>query len=451
MRVVCRGAEAKGARRGLTAVSGRRFHRARRRVVRREALVLRVSARDRASGTPVQNNHGAIVGAVVGGVLAYAAFLGTILYVAIRWSRGILERKAEAFATALVAAGARFVQHGPSKGLYAGREAEYELRGMRVFVNAYYVNRSWVRLNLRLASGVYPWVTLYPEGALDRLGKSLALNREVQLGDEAFDAAVYIHSTEKRDACVRDLLAREGVRAAVRELLAGGYRVQFSAKGVEAYQTQYALQTVGDTGALHALELLARIAAEAPRFDPATLTSEPMPANRRVLAVVLASIVGGLARGGGMGFGHDQLLDADDGGRALGLASLLWVPFVVLMVPLVRGRSNSLALLVMWAFVGLAAFPFGLGPSLLVLNKALDDAPAQAHVVDVLRVHPKQSDLHTTTWRAGRTEERFVVPRALLQSVRVGDRVVVRTHPGRFGWQWFEPVTVPEGSSPPRR
>lgn len=388
------------------------------------------------------HDKGAIIGAVIGGVLAYAGFIGGIIYLSLRWSRRILERKAEAFASALVAAGARFVQFGESKGLYAGREAEYELNGLRVFVNAYYVSRSWVRLNLRLASGVYPWVTLYPEGAFDRLGKSLSLNREVQLGDEAFDASVYIHSTEKSDERVRDLFASEALRAAVRELLAGGYRVQFSSKGVEAYQTQYALNTVGETGAVHALELLARIASEAPRFEASTLTPEPSPANRRAFAVAIASVVFGLALGAGMGMGNDHLLNPDDGGRAIAFASLLWLPFVIALVPLVRGRSNSLALLIMWAFIGLAVFPFGVGTSLLVLNKQLDAAPVEEHVVSILRMHQRQSDLHTTTWREGRTEERLVVKRAFFQTLHEGDRVVVRTHPGRFGWPWIEPVTT---------
>lgn len=389
----------------------------------------------------MQHNNGAVIGAIIGGVLSYVGFIGAIIYLSLRWSRSILERKSQAFASALVAAGARFIQHGESKGLYAGREAEYELNGLRFFVNAYYVSRSWVRLNLRVASGVHPWVTLYPEGAFDRLGKSLSLNREVQLGDEAFDAAVYIHSTEKSDERVRELFASDTLRAAVRELLGHGYRVQFSSNGVEAYQTQYALNQVGETGALQALGVLARIASEAPRFEASTLSAEPTSANRRTLAVVFGSLIFGLALGAGMGIGHDHLLNPDDGGKAIFLASLLWVPFVLLMVPLVRGRSNSLSLLIVWAFVGLAVFPFGVGTSLLVANKALDTAPVEAHEVTILRMHLKQTDLHTTSWRAGRAEERFVVRRAFFQTLQVGDRIVVRTHPGRLGWTWFEPVT----------
>lgn len=396
------------------------------------------------------HNSGAVIGAVIGGVLAYAAFLGGIIYLSLRWSRRILERKAEAFASDLVAAGARFIQHGESRGLYRGREAEYELGSQRVFVNAYYVSRSSVRLNLRIASGVYPWVTLYPEGALDRLGKSLSLNREVQLGDESFDAAVYIHSTEKSEERVRDLFASEALRGAVRELLAGGYRVQFSSQGVEAYQTQYALNKAGEAGAAHAFELLARIANEAPRFEPSTLTPESPPMSNRVLGLAIAAAVfgGAVAIGVSQGGG---LLDSNDVGKAILLASSLWVVFVAALVPYLRGRSNALQLLVVYGAVGIVGFPAGGGVALLAANRALDAAPAEDHVVTVLRMHERHRDLHTTSWRAGRTEERFVVKRAFLHTLQVGDHVLVRTHPGRFGWPWFEPVTTRTAGDAPSR
>lgn len=342
------------------------------------------------------HNNGSMIGAVIGGIVAYAAFIGGIVYLSLRWSRRILERKSESFASALVALGARQVATGESQGLYRGREVEYELNGRRAFVNAYYVDRSWVRLNLRLASGPYPWVTLHPEGAFERLGKSLQLNREVQLGDATFDDAVYLDTVEKSDDRVREVLAGDGVRAAVRELLTLGYRVQLSSRGVEAYRIEYAIRPLGEVGAARALELLGRIADEAPRFDTSALEPEPRFVNRRVFFAMGGSIAFGLILGAMASVG-DVTLDSADVGKAILLGASLWVAFVIALVGLVRGTSRAFARLLLGAFIGLLVLPLAGGAALLAINQRLDTSPVEERVVTILRMHRKQHDLHVTS------------------------------------------------------
>jgi hypothetical protein len=386
------------------------------------------------------HNNGSMIGAVIGGIVAYAAFIGGIIYLAFQWSRRILERKAESFASALVAVGARFVATGESKGLYRGREVEYELNGRRVFVNAYYIDRSWARLNLRLASGPYPWVTLHPEGAFERLGKSLQLNREVQLGDAAFDDAVYLDTVEKSDERVREVLASEGVRAAVRELLTMGYRVQLSSRGVEAYRIEYAARPLGEVGATRALELIGRIADEAPRFDTSALEPEPRFLNQRVYFVMGGSIAFGLMIGAMASVG-DATLDSADVGKAILLGASLWVAFVIALLGLVRGTSQAFARLLTGAFVGLLVLPLAGGAALLTINQRLDTSPAEERVVTILRMHRKEHDLHVASWREGRREEQLDVSGAFFRQLNIGDRVKVRVHAGRLGWPWVERVT----------
>lgn len=390
--------------------------------------------------SPPMHNKGSVIAGIVGGLIVYAAFMGAIVYAMVQWSRRILERKAEAFASGLVAAGARFVAFGESKGLYRGREVEHELAGRRVFVNAYYVDRSWVRLNLRLEGGPFPWVTLHPEGSFQRLGKALRLNREVQLGDKAFDDAVYLDTVEKTDERVREVLGGEGVRAAVRELLSLGYRVQLSSRGVEAYRVEYAMKPVGEVGAARAVELLTRIVAEAPRFEASSLEPEPAPFHRRVVLAMGASVGLGVAIGvmGGIG---NATLESDDVVRAILLGASLWVPFVVALVLLVRGTSQAFARLVGWAVVGLLVLPIAGGTTLLALNQRLDEAPVEERAVTILRMHRKQLDLHVASWREGRREEVLTTQHVFFRQLQVGDRVKVRVHPGRFGWPWIERVT----------
>ncbi|MCA9718705.1 MAG: hypothetical protein KC468_28815, partial [Myxococcales bacterium] len=65
-----------------------------------------------------------------------------------------------------------------------------------------------------------PRVVLREEGALDRGGKSLGINEEIQLDDPAFDDAVYVAS-EAPALAIRELLADSKARAAVVTALAG--------------------------------------------------------------------------------------------------------------------------------------------------------------------------------------------------------------------------------------
>ncbi|MFO0648435.1 MAG: hypothetical protein U0326_19500 [Polyangiales bacterium] len=394
------------------------------------------------------HNNGSVIAGIIGGLIVYALFLGAIIYFSLRWSRRILERKAEALAAGLVAAGARFVEHGEPKGLYRGREAAYDLAGRRVFVNAYYVSRSWVRLNFRVEGGPFPWVTLHPEGAFQKLGKSLGISREVQLGDQAFDDSVYIDTVEKSDERVRDVLASEGVRAALRELLGMGFRVQLSSRGVEAYRVEYTMTSVGEVGAARAVELIARIADEAPRFDAASLSPEPIVWNRFIIAAVVGTVFAGAGIGALAASAGQHTLDGGDVGKAILLGASLWVAFVVALVITVRGTSRAFSVLVTGAFVGLMVLPVAGGMVLLALNQALDQTPVETHDVTVLRMHRKELDLHVLSWRPGHTEERLHATGAFWRSIQAGDRVRVRVHAGRFGWPWVDRVSERADATP---
>lgn len=84
-------------------------------------------------------------------------------------------------------------------------------------------NEAVLRVSAPLPAGMAA-VRLDPETGLDRRGKQLGLNREVQTGDPGFDRAVYIR-TEASDALVRRILAGEDVRARLRRLVAPGRTV----------------------------------------------------------------------------------------------------------------------------------------------------------------------------------------------------------------------------------
>jgi hypothetical protein len=80
-----------------------------------------------------------------------------------------------------------------------------------------------LRVAARLPAGMAA-IRLDPETGIDRRGKQLGLNREVQTGDAAFDREVYIR-TEASDALVARILADEAVRARLRQIVGPGRAV----------------------------------------------------------------------------------------------------------------------------------------------------------------------------------------------------------------------------------
>lgn len=386
----------------------------------------------------MENKTSVAIG-VIAGLTVYLAFLGAIIALSIRWSKNILKRKSAPLTDGLAAAGATLVRAGADQGLYTAVEDEYDLQGTRLFTSTYYASRSHVRNNLRVDGGPFPHVTLFPEGAFERFGKSISLNREVQLGDEGFDRAVYIDTAEKSDERVRELLAGPGLREGVRALLAMGFKVQFSLRGVTAFRIDsvYA-QSPAPVDVPAVLTALARIVAEAPRFDASTLSPAPNPL-RTGYVLAGASVGVGLLIGALGAAASGGTLDPV-GPTPFVFGAALWGVFMLGLVAAVRGRSDALQHVLLGAVIGVFALPMLGGFGLLALNSALDGAPAERHAATVLRMHRKPLDLHVTSWRPGRDEEAVLTTGAFFRQVKPGDRVEVRVHPGRFGWAWTDRV-----------
>lgn len=382
----------------------------------------------------------AVFGVAVG-VALYAAMIVGLVMLSIRWSRGVLEKKITALSSQLTAAGARLVSQDDKAGLYRGREATYEIAGRRVMVNAYFVSRDFVRANLRVPGRPAPAVTLYPEGALERFGKALRLNREVQLGDDAFDEAVYVDAVERDDERVRALLAPPALREAARELLTLGFKVHFTREGVEAFQVVYALRPLAELPSARVTQLLTTIVDLVPRFDPDALTPEPARRNFAMIAALVgAALAGGMIVGGASASGQ-QLLDPGATGVAALVGVALWIAAVAAVAMAVRGSSRAMRSLLLGVFVTLfTVAPFG-AMMTLGLNRWLDDAPVQTHDAEVLRVVPRAGSVELASWRPDRQVERIAAAASLRATLTAGDRVRVRVHPGRFGWSWAERVT----------
>lgn len=378
---------------------------------------------------------------VVMAVGAYLAFLGAVVYFAARYSRRLLERKSSALKKGLEAEGARPVgEPRGTYGLYSGAEQEYEVGGKRVVANTYYVSRSHARANLRVAGGPYPAVIVYPEGKVERFGKHVGLNREVQTGDRAFDDLAYVDTIEKNDEYVQRLLAPAPVRDGIRALLGYGFRVQFSAAGVDAFQLRRGGQDVDGAHAGKAAAALTAIAEHAPGFKAEPLTK---PGIGRGAAGGLFLALGWMAMlmlAGALSSTVERTLDPWAAFVAYVFAGGLgWLLFVFAVGALARGTSGAFRVVLLAAFVGLLGVPAGVGSLVLGLNQWLDGSPAAEHptVVRKLRRNKSEYSLRVESWR-DESDERISVSWEKWKQLKVGDPVVVRVHDGAFGFPWAE-------------
>src|SRR5262245_25440159 len=116
----------------------------------------------------------------------------TLMY---RWIHGRLFKRAQAGAEALEQAGAKILSVQRSKGFMKPAEVELEFDGKPARYQVRSYSRDYILQTVRLPARPLPAILVRAERGFDRLGKSLGLNREVQLGDQAFDDAAYLASS----------------------------------------------------------------------------------------------------------------------------------------------------------------------------------------------------------------------------------------------------------------
>lgn len=393
------------------------------------------------------SNGSNVAGPVVVGVVAYLAVLAAILFFALRWSRRIMEGKLAGTRAALQGLGGRETGQGERGGLYTGTESRWDVGGREVFIKAYYVSRDFVRVNLRLAAGPLPWIVAYPEGAVERFGKKIGLNREVQLGDPTFDDAVYLDTIDT-DEQVKRALASPDVRRLILELIGFGYKVQLSARGVEAYQIVYAM-SAPDTSHVHEMiPRLAQLAQSVPSFAGETLRKPPL-VQTAVLAFIVACVAGGGVMGAIRNSAPAHTLDpAHQAVAFIGVGGALWLLAMIGVIAAMRGRSNAFRVVLIAAAMGLFTLPLTGGVLSLVINQKLDHSPAENHEVTIRRLARKGREVTVTSWRAGRDFETTTAVYTLFNTLKVGDHVIVSEHPGALGWAWTEVVDKRSTTAP---
>ena len=359
-----------------------------------------------------------------------------------RLSRSVLDGKEEALVASLTAAGATRKGTKPG-GLYEGNDVVFELAGSEVLVNARYDSRNLVRVGLLVKTGFLPWAVFSAEKGLHQFGKRLGISRELQTGDAAFDQHCYVDSPEQ-DAVLKRLLAHDSAREAIAGLIALGFHVQTSTRGVEAFELSPLHERRKEIKAAEAAALLARLARAVPSYEGLEFKTPGDLRNLPLAALVVLFTAGGLLGA--------LALESTLGGtvnRAAALAALigggfaLWAIGVALLSVVARGSSDGMRALAFSAGITLLGLP-GLGGALvLVANQRLDSAPSTVHRVTV-RSH-EAGRLQVDSWEPEAPAVRVDASWQAQQKFAVGDVVPVTVHPGALGLTWVERLDAEYG------
>lgn len=284
------------------------------------------------------------------------------------------------------------------------------------------------------------------ETSIDRLGKRLRINREVQTGDAVFDEAVYVES-DAPDADVRRVLGDADVRRRIVGMLERGFQaVTIDERRGRVVAVRDPEGAALDVEAVR--EVCRDLASMASSVPPPPEGSRPPPlwlagpitaAVSAVAAFVGVTLVS-WSRSGYYPLEHGASLV----GGGIGLVA--WLCALPLVGALVRGRSVSFRLFGACACLLFVALPLS-GAGLAVgLNGRMDGGEPALHQA---RIHAKRSRSYkqSTSYEidldglagAGAPVE-VVVDRELFLTVHEGDDVVVEVGRGRFGWRWLRGV-----------
>lgn len=387
------------------------------------------------------------------------AFLGPVflfLGLFIRWAikkqnarrAETLRRIAESFGTPTMIADAK-----SAVARMTSQAIETELGGntYRIFT---FVRGRYEYCEMQLVTAAnLPLVVFRPENGRDRLGRALFLNREVQLGDRAFDDAVYIESDE-RDEHVQQTLAEPAMRQAVLDAVKAGNAITLSKHGVSMV-IPISFATPAKEQIEQRIGFLEQLAKGVRNVDGADGTwtgnrgdTLPVAMYIAMAATYLALMISTVADAARWEPLHavGQKLP-----NQIGTIGLL--AFVVFAFVYVRGHSRSLRNFFLMLFPAIFVIPFAPSVILWGANAAFDSAPTsttRGHVVEL----PHYKDGRYTTYRVrlavdeAQTPPQYlsykklslIIPFGTYRTLAVGDPIEVVVHRGAFEWPWIGPV-----------
>jgi hypothetical protein len=372
-------------------------------------------------------------------IIGFLALYGALVVGVVRWARARLFARVKLAADALAARGAKILALRPSAGFGQPAEADFVLGGRQARFDVRRFGRDFVLLSVRVDSPELPAIFIRPEGATDKIGKAMGLNREVQLGDAPFDDAAYIESVAP-DEVVKKVLGDADLRGRVLEILRLGYRVDMSPAGLRATRVQFGLDAFDATPVPAVMEALDAMLPRLPKLAPSEITA---PRAQRFSAPVFASFVFSavafIAMMATLGVTHPPV-DDPNSFRAFGYGLLVWVVVVVAMARLLRGRARSLVETAASSAALLLGVPALTATVLFVVNSRGAQPAPTTHVTRVVSLHAKDHEIRCVPWDPTRTWQKVGSNAAVFRTLKVGDAIEVTVHPGAIGWPWVSDV-----------
>ncbi len=286
-------------------------------------------------------------------------------------------------------------------------------------------------------------LTLRSEKELDRTGKRLGLNREIQTGDAEFDKTVYLE-TEAPDALVLAALSDPMTRAGVMKCIAlGASEIVLEQTG--NLRLTLPLPSEDLITPSHITALLDTLGAAAEAIPP--LQGEGR--HRSSVSVIPTVAVLGALAAWPLFYLVDWLwkpIRSDLYWTAFFGGLLLWLVSIPILARILRGRSTSLRDLATSVIALAFGFPLGGADLLLTLNAVLDGSPPEEHATQVShrrRRTGKNSAYFVTvsSWHPGEATIEIQINSSVYSTLAVGQRVVVTTGKGLFGWERMTAIT----------
>jgi hypothetical protein len=368
-------------------------------------------------------------------VAVFVGLYGLALWGGFRWARARLNRRSRELAGALEAAQVKVLGRRDAPSV-RGR-AEIDLEG-----GALLSVRQWGRdgqlISVGLPEPAMPPIWIRRERALDRMAKALGFEREVQLGDAEFDQAHYVASSAS-DERVRTTLAGAETRRLIAEIVALGYSVTLSQRGVSASLLKSIFSPFDASGVPGLVERLRQLAASLPK----TTSIEPIREPVSTRAILVPAFVSMLVPAVVALMARDVLHPPIDNG-AVGAAILLglvpWFLVVILVARRLRSRPLAMLEVPALALALVIWVPFSFAFGLFYINSHWDGSAPEVHhtrVVDYYRRN--RHTVYVAPWDESGARRKVIVPDAIAR-VDIGDALEIESHPGALGWTWVSSV-----------
>jgi hypothetical protein len=385
---------------------------------------------------------------------AYVLFFVLAISLAVRAAKGAGPRAA-AFVEAMKAAGASGDERPLTLSLVLRRpERTFELtashHGKGGVPGHLWLGTS-VREVRRKSDGPclerLPHAVFVAEASLHRLGKLLGLERELELGERAFDERVYVETSRADEPLLRELLRAPEVAARVASLVGPGRAVVLNAEG---HALALRLDNQGPPEDLLALvPQLDALAAVIPPVLGVELRDKHRPSAALVLVVLFVSVGAAV----GLIVANETYLPL--GSAGVGLAGALSALLFALSIGgawlLSRGRPRGLTRFLVASLVSLAAAP-PLATTGVVLTNALLDDSLEEHPVRVVSSRSQRSGKSTLYYltlegwpEPGPREVRVRSP--VYKAMAWRKAGVVKVGKGALGYPWLRDI-VPVAPTP---